>query len=82
MNLENRSWAGLRSFVADHNRMSPSEFFFHVGDIKSGSDACVASFYAETADIMGLSVRTVERDWVKARGWLFRQMHGASGAGL
>ncbi len=33
----------------------------------------------ETADIMGLSVRTVERDWVKARGWLFRQMHGSSG---
>ncbi len=35
----------------------------------------------ETAGVMGLSVRTVERDWVKARGWLFQQMHGSTGGG-
>ena len=34
----------------------------------------------ETASIIGVSERTVERDWVKARGWLFRQMHGAPGS--
>jgi len=32
----------------------------------------------ETADVLGLSVRTVERDWVKARGWLYRQVQQAS----
>ena len=35
----------------------------------------------ETAAILGLSVRTVERDWVKARGWLFQHMHGAPNGG-
>jgi DNA-directed RNA polymerase specialized sigma24 family protein len=24
----------------------------------------------ETAEALGISTRTVERDWVKARGWL------------
>jgi RNA polymerase sigma factor (TIGR02999 family) len=33
----------------------------------------------ETAAVLGLSVRTVERDWIKARGWLYQQMYGASG---
>ena len=36
---------------------------------------------SETAAILGLSVRTVERDWVKARGWLLQHMHGASNGG-
>lgn len=33
----------------------------------------------ETAEVLDVSVRTVERDWVKARGWLYRQMYGAAG---
>ncbi len=32
----------------------------------------------ETAEVMGVSVRTVERDWVKARGWLYQHMYGSS----
>ena len=29
---------------------------------------------AETAQAMGLTDRTVRRDWVKARAWLFREL--------
>ena len=25
----------------------------------------------ETADVLGVTTRTVRRDWVKARGWLY-----------
>ncbi len=32
----------------------------------------------ETAEVLEVSVRTVERDWVKARGWLYQHMYGAS----
>jgi RNA polymerase sigma factor (TIGR02999 family) len=28
----------------------------------------------ETADLMGVTARTVRRDWVKARGWLYREL--------
>jgi RNA polymerase sigma factor (TIGR02999 family) len=28
----------------------------------------------ETAEALGVTARTVERDWVKARGWLFREL--------
>jgi hypothetical protein len=43
--------------VADHNVYSPSDFFVHVGDIKSGSSSCVESHYATAADILhGLAV--------------------------
>jgi chitodextrinase len=42
----------FQSQVDDHNLMSPSELFFHVGDIKSQDDACVDSYYAQTSDIM------------------------------
>jgi chitodextrinase len=38
--------------VADHNRKSPSKLFFHVGDIKSQTSACPASYYQTTFDIM------------------------------
>jgi RNA polymerase sigma factor (TIGR02999 family) len=31
--------------------------------------------YAEIAELMGLSVRTVKREWVKARTWLYTYMH-------
>ena len=30
----------------------------------------------ETAQALGVAERTVRRDWVKARGWLFRELHG------
>lgn len=33
---------------------------------------------AETARALGLSLRTVQRDWVKARAWLFRELGGAA----
>lgn len=29
---------------------------------------------AETAEALGVTSRTVERDWVKARGWLYEEM--------
>jgi RNA polymerase sigma factor (TIGR02999 family) len=30
----------------------------------------------QTAEVLGISVRTVRRDWVKARGWLYSQLYG------
>jgi DNA-directed RNA polymerase specialized sigma24 family protein len=32
----------------------------------------------ETAIAMGTSLRTVQRDWLKARAWLFRELGGSS----
>ena len=29
----------------------------------------------ETAEALGVSARTVERDWVKARGWLYQELN-------
>jgi DNA-directed RNA polymerase specialized sigma24 family protein len=29
---------------------------------------------AETAETLGVTSRTVERDWVKARAWLYREL--------
>ena len=29
----------------------------------------------ETAEILGVSTRTVRRDWVKAKAWLFRELY-------
>ena len=31
----------------------------------------------ETAEALGLTARTVRRDWVKARGWLYAELGGA-----
>ena len=28
-----------------------------------------------TAEVLGVTARTVRRDWVKARGWLHAQIH-------
>jgi RNA polymerase sigma factor (sigma-70 family) len=28
----------------------------------------------QTAEVLGISVRTVRRDWVKAKGWLYTQL--------
>jgi RNA polymerase sigma factor (TIGR02999 family) len=32
----------------------------------------------ETASALGVTARTVRRDWVKAKAWLFRELHGAT----
>jgi RNA polymerase sigma factor (TIGR02999 family) len=32
----------------------------------------------ETARVLGMSLRTVQRDWLKARAWLFRELNGES----
>jgi RNA polymerase sigma factor (TIGR02999 family) len=32
----------------------------------------------ETAQALGMSLRTVQRDWLKARAWLFRELGGSS----
>lgn len=34
----------------------------------------------ETAEALGVTTRTVERDWAKARGWLSLELHGPGGA--
>ena len=31
----------------------------------------------ETAEALGIGLRTVKRDWAKARGWLHRELYGA-----
>jgi RNA polymerase sigma factor (TIGR02999 family) len=31
----------------------------------------------DTARVLGVSLRTVQRDWLKARAWLFRELSGA-----
>ena len=30
----------------------------------------------ETAETLGISVRTVKRDWILAKAWLYRKLHG------
>jgi RNA polymerase sigma factor (TIGR02999 family) len=35
----------------------------------------------EIAEALGASVRTVRRDWVKARAWLYARLYGRAGAG-
>lgn len=32
----------------------------------------------ETAEALGITTRTVQRDWVKARAWLYRQLYSAA----
>jgi RNA polymerase sigma factor (TIGR02999 family) len=34
----------------------------------------------EIAAMLGVDERTVRRDWVKARGWLYRALYGAASA--
>lgn len=33
----------------------------------------------EIADVLGLSVRTVQRDWIKARAWLYKELYPRGG---
>ncbi|MBC6942538.1 MAG: RNA polymerase subunit sigma [Xanthomonadales bacterium] len=35
---------------------------------------------AETATVLGVTTRTVRRDWIKARAWLYRELDGAAAA--
>lgn len=35
---------------------------------------------AETAEVLGVSTRTVKRDWIMAKAWLYRVLHGQSGS--
>lgn len=35
----------------------------------------------ETAELLGTTTRTVQRDWVKARAWLYRQLYDADTQG-
>jgi len=30
----------------------------------------------ETAEVLDVSLRTVQRDWIKARGWLYKELYG------
>ena len=32
----------------------------------------------ETADVLGVTARTVRRDWIKAKGWLHQELEGAA----
>ena len=32
----------------------------------------------ETADALGVTARTVRRDWVKAKAWLYAELHGST----
>jgi len=32
----------------------------------------------ETAEVLGISERTVRRDWLKAKGWIYHQLYGAA----
>ncbi len=42
----------MQQQIADHNLYSPSEFFVHIGDIKSGSGSCSESIYQKVRDYM------------------------------
>jgi RNA polymerase sigma factor (TIGR02999 family) len=33
----------------------------------------------DTARVLGMSLRTVQRDWLRARAWLFRELQGGPG---
>jgi len=35
----------------------------------------------ETAEVLGVSVRTVEREWTMARAWLYVQLKGQTAHG-
>jgi DNA-directed RNA polymerase specialized sigma24 family protein len=34
----------------------------------------------ETAAVLGISARTVKREWALAKGWLYRELTGAGGS--
>ena len=55
----------LTSLEQIHDRWSKVVEFKYFGGMKE----------AEIAEFLKVSVRTVERDWVKARAWLFHHLH-------
>ncbi|HXV60585.1 MAG TPA: hypothetical protein VEK15_07825, partial [Vicinamibacteria bacterium] len=74
----------LQEHMDNHNLFSTSEFFAHLGDIKSGSSACVESWYADVAGILKtLAVPTFivpgDNEWTDcanpAQGWTFWETH-------
>jgi len=34
----------------------------------------------QTAQVLSVTARTVRRDWIKARGWLYRELSSDAGA--
>ena len=70
----------LQAHLDNHNLYSPSEFFVHLGDIKSGSAPCVESWYQGVAgQLGGLAVPTFvvpgDNEWADcadpAVGWQY-----------
>ncbi len=69
------------------NRSSPEELLAlfdaleKLGDVDARLRQVVEYRYLaglteeETADVLGVTTRTVQRDWVKARAWLYRQLY-------
>ncbi|MDZ7344555.1 MAG: choice-of-anchor D domain-containing protein, partial [candidate division KSB1 bacterium] len=59
----------MQQQIADHNKYSPSEFFVHVGDIKSGSGSCSESIYQKVKGyLLQLQVPTFitpgDNEWI------------------
>jgi len=76
--------ATLETHVTNHNRYSPSAFLVHVGDIKSGSEACQEVRYQDVADILKGSAVPVfilpgDNEWVDcsnpSQGWAWWMEH-------
>ena len=69
------------------NRSSPEELLAlfdaleRLGDVDGRLRQVVEYRYLaglteeETAEVLGVTTRTVQRDWVKARAWLYRQLY-------
>ena len=69
------------------NRSSPEELLAlfdaleRLGDVDARLRQVVEYRYLaglteeETAEVLGVTTRTVQRDWVKARAWLYRQLY-------
>jgi hypothetical protein len=59
----------MQQQIAEHNLYSPSEFFVHIGDIKSGSGSCSESVYRNVRDyLLELEVPTFitpgDNEWI------------------
>lgn len=76
--------AVLETHVTNHNRFSPSAFLVHVGDIKSGSEACQEVRYQDVADTLKASAVPVfilpgDNEWVDcsnpSQGWAWWMEH-------
>ncbi|MGH7452026.1 MAG: InlB B-repeat-containing protein, partial [bacterium] len=59
----------MQQQIAEHNLYSPSEFFVHIGDIKSGSGSCSESIYQNVKNyLLQLQVPTFitpgDNEWI------------------